>query len=176
MHIHTRYAFGHSDGMTANDLGAHARSLLDRNNYLVLGTIGAGGRPWASPVYFAAAGLHDYYWMSDAGAEHSINVAARPEVSIVVFDSSVPPYHGRAVYAAGEAAAVSDDGLDRAFEVYPGPADRGAGGVTREDVTGSSPYRLYRAVASDVWVLCPREPRQPCPLHGLAKDHRARVE
>jgi hypothetical protein len=43
-------------------------------------------------------------------------------------------------------------------------------------VTGSSQYRLYRATVSDLWVLCPREPRRPCPLHGLAQDHRARVE
>jgi nitroimidazol reductase NimA-like FMN-containing flavoprotein (pyridoxamine 5'-phosphate oxidase superfamily) len=162
--------------MTDNDLGAHARSLLDRNNYLVVGTVGADGRPWTSPVYFAAAGLREHYWMSLTDADHSINLATRPRVSIVVFDSSVPPYHGRAVYAAGEAAEVSGDDLDRALEVYPGAADRGASGVTREDVTGSSPYRLYRAYANDVWVLCPREPRRPCPLHGLSTDHRARVE
>jgi hypothetical protein len=42
-------------------------------------------------------------------------------------------------------------------------------------VTGPSEYRLFRAVLSEMWVLCPREPRQPCPLHGLAKDHRAEV-
>jgi hypothetical protein len=79
------------------------------------------------------------------------------------------------VYAVGEAGELAGADLDRGLEVYPGPSDRGAGPVTRQDVTGSSPYRLYRASASDVWVLCPREPRQPCPLHGLAQDHRARV-
>ena len=36
-------------------------------------------------------------------------------------------------------------------------------------------YRLYRATADDLWVLCPRDPGQPCPLHGLARCHRARV-
>ena len=47
--------------------------------------------------------------------------------------------------------------------------------MTREEVTALAPYRLYQATVSDMWVLCPREPRQPCPLHGLATDHRARV-
>jgi hypothetical protein len=42
-------------------------------------------------------------------------------------------------------------------------------------MTAPEPYRLYQATVSDMWVLCPREPRQPCPLHGLAKDHRTRV-
>jgi hypothetical protein len=94
----------------------------------------------------------------------------------VVFDSSVRPYHGRALYAVGTAHELSGDDLERGLEVYPGPSDRGATTLTRDDVTGSSPYRLYRATATAVWVLCPREPRQPCPRHGLAKDHRAAVE
>lgn len=96
-------------------------------------------------------------------------------MSIVVFDSTVAPYHGRAVYAIGEARELSGSDVDRALEVYP---RRDGGGVTPfapEEVTAPAPYRLYQATASDLWVLCPREPRQPCPLHGLNKDHRTRV-
>ena len=162
--------------MTYDDLAAHARALLDANRYLTLGTVDAEGRPWTSPVYFASAGERAFYWMSATDAQHSRNLAMRPQVSIVVFDSTVAPYHGRAVYAMGEARELSGGDLDRALQVYPGPGDRGGVPITRNDVTGASPYRLYRATASDLWVLCPREPRQPCPLHGLAQDHRTRIE
>jgi hypothetical protein len=162
--------------MTSEELATHARALLDTNGFLTLGTAGPDGRPWTSPVYFAAAGLREFYWSSEIDAVHSRNLTERPHVSIVVFDSSVRPYHGRALYAAGTACELAGDDLDRGLEVYPGPADRGAGTLTRDDVTGSAPYRLYRATATEVWVLCPREPRQPCRLHGLAKDHRTRVE
>jgi hypothetical protein len=162
--------------MTTDDLTAHARELLAANDYLTLGTVGPDGRPWTSPVYFAAAGLREFYWTSDANAVHSRNLAGRPHVSIVVFDSTVLPYHGRALYAAGVAGELAGDDLARGLQVYPGSTDRGAAALAWDDVTGSSPYRLYRATASDVWVLCPREPRQPCPLHGLAKDHRTRIE
>ena len=96
-------------------------------------------------------------------------------MSLVIFDSTVAPYHGRAVYAVGEARELSGGDLDRALAAYPRPEGGGATPVTREDVTGAAPYRLYRATASELWVLCPREPRQPCPLHGIAMDHRARV-
>nr|WP_296074395.1 pyridoxamine 5'-phosphate oxidase family protein [uncultured Actinoplanes sp.] len=161
--------------MTDLDLAGHARSLLERNRYLVLGTTGEDGQPWTSPVYFSAVGLREYYWVSQADALHSVNLATRPRVSIVVFDSGVAPYHGRAVYASGEAAELAGEDLDRGLGAYPGSDSRGAAPIEREDVTGSSPYRLYRAVASDLWVLCPREPRRPCALHGLAQDHRARV-
>jgi nitroimidazol reductase NimA-like FMN-containing flavoprotein (pyridoxamine 5'-phosphate oxidase superfamily) len=162
--------------MTHDNLAAHARAILDANRYLTLGTADPDGRPWTSPVYFAAEGERDFYWMSATDARHSRNLTGRPEVSIVVFDSSVAPYHGRAVYAVGQARELSGDDLDHALEVYPGPSHRDATPVTREEVSGTSEYRLYRATASSLWVLCPRPPRQPCPLHGLAKDHRTRVE
>ena len=162
--------------MTADDLTAHARELLDGNCFLILGTVDPSGRPWTSPVYFAASGLREFYWTSDAEAVHSRNLTERPHVSIVVFDSSVRPYHGRALYAVGEACELQGDDLERGLQVFPGPSDRGGTTLTWDDVTGSAPYRLYRATATDLWVLCPREPRQPCPLHGLNKDHRTRVE
>jgi predicted pyridoxine 5'-phosphate oxidase superfamily flavin-nucleotide-binding protein len=42
--------------MTHDNLTAHALAMLDANRYLVLGTIDPDGRPWTSPVYFAADG------------------------------------------------------------------------------------------------------------------------
>jgi len=156
-------------------LAAHARIINETNRYLTLGTADADGRPWTSPVSFAPGGDREFYWLSAMDAQHSLNLAARPRVSLVVFDSTVPPYHGRAVYAVGQAAELSGTDLDRALEFYPGPPSRGGAQVARDDVTGPAPYRIYRATASELWVLCPREPRQPCPLHGLAKDHRALV-
>ena len=161
--------------MAHDDLTAHARALIAANFYLTLGTADPDGRPWISPVYFAPAGDREFYWVSATDARHSRNLAERPEVSLVIFDSTVAPYHGRAVYVVGAARELSGGDLDRALEAYPRADGGGATAVTREDVTGSAPYRLYRATASEMWVLCPREPRQPCPLHGLAKDHRAGV-
>jgi nitroimidazol reductase NimA-like FMN-containing flavoprotein (pyridoxamine 5'-phosphate oxidase superfamily) len=161
--------------MTHDDLAAHARAIIDANLYLTLGTADRDGRPWTSPVYFAPWGDRAFYWASATDAKHSRHLAERPEVSTVIFDSTVAPYHGRAVYAVGEARELTGGDLDRALERYPRPDGAGATPVTREDVTAPAPYRLYRATVSDLWVLCPREPRQPCPLHGLAKDHRTRV-
>jgi hypothetical protein len=161
--------------MSAVDLVGHARELLDANRYLTISTVDADGAPWASPVYFAAADEREFYWVSAIDARHSRNLAARPQVSIVVFDSSVLPYHGRALYATGTARELAGADLDRGLAVYPGPSARDAVPVDRADVTEPEVYRLYGMTATDVWVLCPREPRQPCPLHGLSKDHRAAV-
>jgi hypothetical protein len=161
--------------VTLDDLAAHAQTIIDANLYLTLGTADGDGDPWTTPVYFAAAGLREFYWVSATNAGHSRNLAERRRVSFVIFDSTVAPYHGRAVYAVGEARELSGEDLDRGLEVYPGRGGLVGTAFTREDVTPPEPYRLYHATASDLWVLCPREPRQPCQLHGVANDHRARV-
>jgi hypothetical protein len=73
-----------------DDLDAHARALIEANLYLTLGTADAEGRPWVSPVYFATADHTEFYWVSAHDAVHSRNIAQRPQVSMVIFDSQVP--------------------------------------------------------------------------------------
>ena len=71
-------------------LGNIARAVIDANLYMVLGTAGEDGRPWVTPVYYSAGGYTDFYWVSRPEAVHSRNIAARPEVSIVIFNSQTP--------------------------------------------------------------------------------------
>jgi hypothetical protein len=156
-------------------LNAHARELIDANLYLTLATADADGRPWVTPVYFATANYAEFYWVSARDAAHSRNLAQRPEASMVIFDSQVPAYHGRAVYLSATAVEAAGDDLDRGIEIFPGPPTRGGSSVTRADVTAPAPYRLYRATVTEAFVLCPRRPRRPCPLHGINSDHRTPV-
>ncbi len=157
------------------DIDAYARDLIDANLYVTLGTANGDGTPWVSPVYFATADYAAFYWMSAKDAEHSRNIAQRPLISMVIFDSQVPPYHGRAVYLTATATELAGDDLVRALDIYPGPPSRDATGVDLTDVIPPSPYRMYRADVTEASVLCPREPRQPCHLHGLMGDHRTPV-
>lgn len=157
-------------------LTAHARELVATNRYLTLGTVGADGHPWTSPVYFAVdSGLRDFYWVSTETCRHSRNLSARPHVSLAVFDSTAPPYHGRCLYAVGTAAVTSHADLHVGLTVYPGPESRGGSALTVRDVTGSSPWRLYRARVSALWVLCPRDAGRACDRHGRADDHRHQI-
>jgi hypothetical protein len=157
------------------DVDAHARMIIDQNLYVTLGTADPEGTPWVTPVYFATADYAEFYWTSDESAAHSRNIARRPQVSMVIFNSQVPAYHGRAVYLSATATELAGRDLDRGLGVYPGLASRGGTTVELADVTAPSPWRLYRATVTDAYVLCPREPRQPCPLHSMAVDHRTPV-
>lgn len=159
----------------AHHLDAHARALIDANLYLTLGTADEVGSPWVTPVYFATADYCEFYWQSANDALHSQNISGRPQVSMVVFDSQVPVYQGRALYLSAMATELTGRDLDRGLGAYPGPASRGGSEVTLADVSEPSPYRLYRATVTEAFVLCPREPGLPCPLHSIAADHRTPV-
>jgi hypothetical protein len=157
------------------DLPAVARAIIDANVYMTLGTADAAGRPWASPVFYASSEYREFYWMSSLEATQCRNIAARPEVSIVIFDSRIPVGSGQAVYMSAIAGQVPNDEIARGIEIYPGPAERGARTITADRVRPPGPYRLYRARVTQHSVLCPLSGPQPCPEHGRTSDHRTIV-
>ena len=164
--------------MAERDLAAIARTIIDVNQYMTLATADADGQPWASPVFYATADYAEFYWISAPETTHSRNLAQRPQISIVIFDSAAPEGDGQAVYLSATAEQVPDDDLDRALAVYPG-----GGGLApreaREQVQAPAPYRLYRATAYEWSILCPRDagPRGTgaCTPHGVPFDHRVQV-
>ncbi|HEY2949417.1 MAG TPA: pyridoxamine 5'-phosphate oxidase family protein [Micromonosporaceae bacterium] len=136
------------------NLDAVARDILDANMYMVIATADETGGPWASPVYFAADGYHRFYWVSSPDVQHSRNLAARPDVYLVVFDSTVPIGAGQAVYMSGTAEQLAGAELDRGLELYSRTAVRHGGrAFTAADVREPAPYRLYRATVTRHWVL-----------------------
>jgi hypothetical protein len=159
----------------SEELSTVARDIIDANLYMTLGTADYDGRPWTSPVYYACAAYTHFYWVSSPEATHSRNLAERPQMSIVIFNSQVPPYSGQAVYVSAVAAELAGDELDLGLAVYPGESWRGGSSLSLEEVTPPAPYRLYRATAREHSILCPRKRGEPCPLHAIAFDHRTTV-
>ena len=154
-----------------------ARSVIDDNLYMVLGTAHEDGRPWVTPVYYSAAGYTDFYWVSRPETMHSRNIAVRPEVSIVIFNSKTPIGTAQAVYISGLAEEVSGADLDLGINLFDrGSQSQGAGEWTLEKVQPPAQFRLYRATASEQFILCPRSYPEPCPIHGRTGDHRVAVE
>jgi hypothetical protein len=65
------------------------RDIIEANRCLGLATADRAGLPWSSPLYFAHIDFVEFFWVSSPDVTHSCNVAVRPEVVIVVFDSQV---------------------------------------------------------------------------------------
>jgi nitroimidazol reductase NimA-like FMN-containing flavoprotein (pyridoxamine 5'-phosphate oxidase superfamily) len=138
------------------DLSQTAREIIDRSLYMVLGTADESGRPWVSPVYFAVSGYTDFYWVSLPEAQHSRNLAARPEISIVVFDSSVPISTGQGVYMTARAEELAGSELESGIEVFSARGvEHGGRPWSADDVRPPAPHRLFRASATQHWTLDP---------------------
>jgi pyridoxine/pyridoxamine 5'-phosphate oxidase len=147
------------------DPAALAREIIDANQYMTLATADGDGRPWATPVWFAHQGYTDLFWVSRPDARHSRNLAVRPEVGIVIFDSTVPAGSGQAVYVEALAGELEEAGREQGIAIFSRRSEaHGAGRWGVADVTGRAPFRLYRARASAHFVLTGNDQRLPIRL------------
>jgi uncharacterized protein YhbP (UPF0306 family) len=147
---------------TPDDLDAQARAILAANRYMVLSTADADGRPWVSPVWFASEDGVEFLWISKPGARHSQNIAARSEVAIVVFDSSVVPGGAQALYADAVAERLDGAERDAAVAAYSRASTaEGLDAFATADVAEGARWRMYRATATARSVLGPGDERLP---------------
>lgn len=139
-----------------------ARRVLDAITYVTLATADAAGHPWATPVWFAERDLREFIWVSRFETRHSRNVAERPEVALAIFDSTVAVGSAIAVYVEAMAEEVAEGDLAEALEVFnERSVAQGLRAWRPSDVSGFAPHRIYRATASQAWVLDEEEHRIP---------------
>jgi hypothetical protein len=138
------------------DGAAIARTILDANSFVTLATADADGRPWATPVWFATEDHRHLYWVSAPDTRHSRNLAVRPELAMMVFDSTVRPGTGQAVYMTGTAAEMTGDDLAPGMATFSRvAAGQGLTGWNLARVTGDARLRLYRATVTEHHILDP---------------------
>src|SRR5215210_223483 len=77
------------------DFADLARSVIDDNSYMVLGTADESGHPWVSPVWFATVDRRHFHWVSGHETRHSRNLEARQEIAIVIYGPSRGPRYRR---------------------------------------------------------------------------------
>jgi Pyridoxamine 5'-phosphate oxidase len=92
--------------------------IVEASRYLVLATADAVGRPWSSQLYFAHIGFSEFFWVSSPGLTHSRNIAVRPEVGIVVFDSQAPIGAGQGLYMSAVAELLEGGQTAQGIEAF----------------------------------------------------------
>jgi nitroimidazol reductase NimA-like FMN-containing flavoprotein (pyridoxamine 5'-phosphate oxidase superfamily) len=131
-----------------------AREIIDRSLYMVIATADPSGQPWASPVYYAASGYREFFWVSQPDASHSVNLRDRREVGIVIFDSSAPIGKGQGVYVLGVARELPAHETAEGIELFSRRSvEHGGSEWTMEDVSPPARHRLYQATAEALYVL-----------------------
>ena len=153
--------------MTERELEALARSIIDANRYMTLGTADEDGLPWVSPVWFASEGYASFLWVSEPEARHSRNIAVRPRLSIVIFDSRQPEGTGQGVYMSAVAEQVTDPQVEDGIAAFS-RRSREQGGVewTAADARPPARHRLYRATAAEQFVLGDHDRRIRVSING----------
>jgi nitroimidazol reductase NimA-like FMN-containing flavoprotein (pyridoxamine 5'-phosphate oxidase superfamily) len=153
-----------SDMKDPEKLREVATSIIDSGRFMTLATADADGVPWASPVWYALSGYHEFLWVSSPEAKHSRNLAVRPQLALVIFDSHQAG-GWNALYMSAVAEQLAGADVDEAIEIF---SQRGeAQGLRRwkaEDVLPPARHRLYRAVASEQFVLDEHDERLPVNL------------
>ena len=148
-----------------HDLGALARSIIDKHRYMTLATADATGLPWASPVWYAPREHREFFWVSSPEATHSRNVRVRPELAVVIFDSHRTG-GWNAVYLSAVAEELEDP--DDGIEIFSARSEeQGFGPWTRERVVPPARHRLYRATVRELFVLDPHDERIPVDLSDV---------
>jgi len=145
-----------ADRESARSYLTGARRTLTTIANAALATVAADGTPWNSAVYVAVDDTLTFFWRSHKTSAHSINLAARPDVSLLVFDSTLPDATGHGVYISG-----------RAFEILERPAIEHALKcvATRRHESMKSPddfmapfvRRAYALVPERIWTNVLRE-------------------
>ncbi len=131
-----------------------ARAIVDTSLYLVLATADQDGRPWASPVYYAHVTYREFFWVSRPEARHSRNLAVRPQVGIVIFDSSAAISTGRGVYVSAAAERLTGADASEGIETFSRRSlAHGGHAWTPNDVQPPAHLLLFRATAETIDAL-----------------------
>jgi nitroimidazol reductase NimA-like FMN-containing flavoprotein (pyridoxamine 5'-phosphate oxidase superfamily) len=128
-----------------------AHEIIDAARYMVLATADGDGVPWASPVWFAPDGHTRFLWVSREDTRHSRNLAVRPQLSIVIFDSTAPIGTGEGVYMDAVAEQIGEH--EEAIAIFSRRSvTQGGSEWTVADVSPPAELRLYLATATEQWL------------------------
>jgi hypothetical protein len=98
-----------------------------------------------SLVWYAPAECREFFWMSDPEARHSRNIAARPQVAIVIFDSHEADRRVEGRLPLGDGGRGDRRRRRAGIELFNRKSvDRGLREWTAEDVRAPAKHRLSR--------------------------------
>jgi nitroimidazol reductase NimA-like FMN-containing flavoprotein (pyridoxamine 5'-phosphate oxidase superfamily) len=137
--------------MNADKRRAEVRQIVDKIKYITLATVSEANDPWNAPVFFAHQEYRTFYWGSRRAVQHSQNIRSNGKGYIVIYDSTIPPGKGRAVYIQAKCEELSDPEEiklavkllhDRYGETY----------MVAEKMRTNPTHRLYKATLQRAWV------------------------
>lgn len=92
--------------------------FLNEKKALSLATSNADGSNSLAPLYYCADDLRNYYFISDAIVEHSLNIAERPNVSGAIYDEGETILSIKGLQFRGVCQKLRNEDAENAKELY----------------------------------------------------------
>lgn len=145
-----------SDHTNEDALASIARQIINSNRYMTLATADEAG----TPRVYAVLDYREFVWVSSPGATHSTNLSARPQVSVVIFDSGTPIGTGQAVHMTAAPRSCLTSSSTGASSCFPGDRRHTAAPNGREPMCNHPPATgstgpLGQATARALQGRCP---------------------
>lgn len=99
------------------DLNGLAKDIIEKNQYLVLGTNGEDGA-WVSPVAYAYDDNFNFYFVSFPPSKHCKNIEKNNKVSFAIYDSHQDWGMGEGLQIEGIVEKVEFAEIPKATSLY----------------------------------------------------------
>ncbi len=144
-------------GKDHNEYEKEARRIIDRSDYMSVGTSTKSGKPWVAPVLFVHDHAFNLYFLSAVDALHSKNILENDSVSISIFDSHQKIGLSEGIQAEGRAELVEEDSIKKAIELYckkafPDSDIKPTGRYVPENYLGASEFRFFRIRPANIYI------------------------
>lgn len=134
--------------MTQDEFNQLGKSIIKNNIYLTLAT--SNTNPWIAPLFYCADENFNFYFISQLDSTHSKHVRINPNVAFAIFDSHIEEGKGNGIQASGKAYLLSESlDIENALKYYHTNFVE----ITKESVSGSSSYKLFKIVPDHFFVL-----------------------
>lgn len=135
--------------MKRTDLPDSLIKLLQAVPYVCIASVGPDGQPWNAPVWGCFDDELNLYWASWPKSQHSLNIAQRPDIFVVVYDSGAKREEGSGLYLKMTAKVLTGRAeIAKARQIRN--SDFGEN-LQHEPFIGECPRRLYKAVSQKIW-------------------------
>lgn len=128
-----------------------AKQIIEKIPYITLATVDEKGMPWNAPVFAAYDKDYNFYWGTHVDSQKARNIKKNENVFITIYDSTVTPGDGTGVYIKAVAKELTDpQEITFAHKLI---WDRHVVPYWKlEEVQGTAPIRLYKAIPEKVWM------------------------
>lgn len=138
--------------MRQDQIDRTAKEIIRSNRYLTLAT--KGQRPWAAPVFYCVDESFNMYFISRPDSVHGQHIAQEPAVAFAIFDSHQPEGTGNGVQGSGQAVLLEGEAIKEALQHYSTQFIT----ITPESLAAPAPYRIYKLVPEEVFILDTDQP------------------